>query len=161
MIEWGQGDMLRVRLDAIVNPVNCAGVMGAGLAKAIKATHPWCFTPYAKACRVGDLVPGRVIPASNPDRLGFPRWILNFPTKRHWRESSRLADVDAGLAALVELVATMGIKSVAVPPLGCGLGGLCWEDVEPLLQARLGGAPGRFVVFVHPARNDSGRSGPR
>lgn len=123
-------DILRSAAEALVNPVNCVGVMGAGLAKQFKAAFPDNFEAYEAACRRGEISPGRIHAFDRgPDCM--PRWVINFPTKRHWREASRLDDIEKGLDSLEETIRKLGIRSLAIPPLGCGLGGLDWDDVRP------------------------------
>lgn len=135
MIRFTHGNIFQSRCEALINPVNCVGVMGKGLALQFKQLFPANFTSYAQACRAGALAPGRmhVFATGSPQ----PRYIVNFPTKRHWRDPSRLDDVDQGLTALAHAIATNGIRSIAIPPLGCGLGGLPWPDVRALILQRL------------------------
>jgi O-acetyl-ADP-ribose deacetylase (regulator of RNase III) len=128
------GDLLRDDAQALVNPVNTAGVMGKGLALQFKRAYPDNFTAYAKTCAEGRMHPGDILCVPVDDR-----WILNFPTKRHWRSKSRLEDIEAGLDDLVRLLNELDIVSVAVPPLGCGHGGLAWPTVHSLIVAKLGG----------------------
>ncbi|TMQ91462.1 macro domain-containing protein [Actinomadura soli] len=108
--------------------------MGKGLALQFKRAFPAAFTAYATACADGRVRPGEVLPVPIDDG----RWILHFPTKRHWRSRSRLDDIEAGLDDLVRVLADLKIVSVAVPPLGCGHGGLDWGVVHPLITAALG-----------------------
>lgn len=125
------GDILRSAAHTLVNAVNCVGVMGKGLAIQFKAAFPAMFASYAVACRLGELGPGRLHTFELPDG----RWVVNLPTKRHWREPSRLEDVEAGLLALVEWVDARKISSVAVPALGCTNGGLPWAVIRPMIEA--------------------------
>lgn len=134
MIVERTGDLLRDDAQALVNPVNTAGVMGKGLALQFKRAYPDNFTSYAKACAEGRMRPGEILCVLVDDR-----WILNFPTKRHWRSKSRLEDIEAGLDDLVRFLNELDIGSVAVPPLGCGHGGLKWPTVHSLIVAKLGG----------------------
>lgn len=128
-----RGDLLDARVDALVNPVNCVGVMGKGLALAFKRAHPAVFREYARACAAGEVVVGRMHTCETGRAL--PRWVINFPTKRHYREPSRLIDVESGLVALVAEVRRLELASIAIPALGCGLGGLAWDDVRPRIEA--------------------------
>lgn len=137
MIEVGQGNLLEAQVEALVNTVNCDGFMGKGIALQFKQAFPDNFKAYQKACRAGEVVLGRMFVFDN-GRLFYPRFIINFPTKKHWRSRSRIEDIQAGLEALVEQVRQLGIQSIAVPPLGCGLGGLDWRDVGPRIEAALG-----------------------
>src|SRR6266496_2789667 len=102
--------------------------MGKGIALQFKQAFPENFKAYEAACKAGQVVPGRMF-IYDYDKLINPRHIINFPTKRHWRGQSRIADIRSGLEALINDVRTLGIRSIAVPPLGCGLGGLDWREV--------------------------------
>ena len=145
MIEYATGDIFSQPHFAIVNPVNCAGVMGAGLALQFKRKYPACFPPYRKACMQGALRPGTVLLC--PTGLPIPHWIVHFPTKRHWRDPSRLRDIEQGLHDLASAIRLHGIPSIAVPPLGCGLGGLDWPSVRALIEATLSDLPCAVTVF--------------
>jgi O-acetyl-ADP-ribose deacetylase (regulator of RNase III) len=129
MIQLGTGDILESPAEALVNTVNCVGVMGRGIALQFKNRYPENYKEYALACKLNDVRPGRMF-ITNTNQLQGPRYIVNFPTKRHWRGKSRLEDIDAGLADLVRVVEDLKITSIAVPPLGCGLGGLPWQLVK-------------------------------
>ncbi len=142
------GDLFAADTDAIVNAVNCVGVMGKGLALAFKKQFPDNFEAYRRACDTGEVMPGKMFVV---ERASAPRWIINFPTKRHWRSPSTLDDVRSGLVDLIAQVKSREIKSVAIPALGCGLGGLRWEDVRPaILDACAPLTDVRFVVFPPP-----------
>jgi O-acetyl-ADP-ribose deacetylase (regulator of RNase III) len=132
MIQRVRGNLLAADVEALVNAVNCVGAMGKGLAAQFKTQFPDVFQAYARACEVGEVEPGRMHVVETG--LVSPRLVINFPTKRHWRDRSLLEDVDAGLAALVREVKIRAIRSIAVPALGCGLGGLSWEDVAPRIE---------------------------
>ncbi len=133
MIELGRGNILEVEAEALVNTVNCVGVMGKGIALQFKRAFPHNYAAYRKACDAGDVAPGRMHVHATSSLVG-PRIIINFPTKRHWRNPSQLDDVTEGLRDLVWIVREHGIQSIAVPPLGCGNGGLDWAQVEPLIR---------------------------
>ena len=132
-MEFVNGDILQANTEAIVNTVNCVGYMGRGIAAQFKRMYPENFKAYAAACKRSEVVPGNMF-VFETGPLEYPRFIVNFPTKRHFRAASRLEDVKAGLVALVHEVTTRGIESIAIPPLGCGLGGLSWTDVRPLIE---------------------------
>jgi O-acetyl-ADP-ribose deacetylase (regulator of RNase III) len=149
MIEYASGDILKCEADALVNTVNCVGVMGRGIALQFKHAYPGNFTAYAAACRRGEVQPGRMF-VFETGQLTPPRYIVNFPTKRHWRGRSRIDDIDAGLAALVEEIRARGIHSIAIPPLGSGLGGLEWAEVKPRIEAALAVLADVRVVILEP-----------
>lgn len=158
MIRFAAGDIFAQSAVALVNPVNCVGVMGRGLAVQFRRRFPDAFEPYRQACRDRALRPGRVLVW--PTRRPAPRWIVHFPTKRHWRDPSRLEDIDAGLRDLAAAVRRHRMPSVAVPPLGCGLGGLDWASVRPLLEAHLADLPCAVIALRPvPARRDPGSPG--
>lgn len=136
MIEYTRGDILADQSEALVNTVNCVGVMGRGIALQFKNAFPANFKAYAVACKQGEVQPGRLF-IYETGQLTPPRYIVNFPTKRHWRGKSRMADIEAGLVTLVEWIRERGIGSIAIPPLGSGLGGLDWADVRPRIEAAL------------------------
>jgi O-acetyl-ADP-ribose deacetylase (regulator of RNase III) len=150
MIEYTTGDLLHEDAEALVNTVNCVGVMGRGIALQFKNAFPANFVTYAAACKQGEVQPGRMFTFETGE-LTNPRYIINFPTKRHWRGKSRLGDIEAGLEALVEEIRSREIRSVAIPPLGSGLGGLDWMVVRQLIEAALGGLAGVRVIVYEPA----------
>lgn len=133
MIEVRQDDLFDDPAEALVNTVNCEGVMGRGIALQFKRRFPKNYEAYAKACKRGEVVPGRVFVFETGAFMG-PQFIFNFPTKRHWRMASRMEDIEAGLRDLVRVVRELGIASVAIPPLGCGLGGLSWPEVKARVE---------------------------
>ena len=137
MIEYKVGDILTEDVEALVNTVNCVGVMGRGIALQFKKTFPENYRSYAAACKRNEVQPGRMF-ISETGRLTNPRYIINFPTKCHWREKSRMEDIDTGLVDLAERVRSQNIRSIAIPPLGSGLGGLDWSEVRPRIEAELG-----------------------
>ena len=133
MIRFTTGDILAEDAEALVNTVNCVGVMGRGIALQFKKAYPENFRVYAEACERGDVSPGRMF-VFETGALTNPRYIVNFPTKRHWRGNSRIDDIDSGLKDLVSVIREHGIRSIAVPPLGSGLGGLDWSNVRPRIE---------------------------
>jgi O-acetyl-ADP-ribose deacetylase (regulator of RNase III) len=149
MIELGHGDLLQADAEALVNAINCVGVMGKGIALQFKQAFPENFRRYAQAC-AGEVRPGRmfVVDTGIPGRH---RYIVNFPTKRHWRNGSRLEDIESGLRALVEEVQQRDIRSIAIPPLGCGNGGLRWADVKPRIEAAFAELAHVRVVLFEPS----------
>ena len=150
MIKLTRGDILRADAEALVNPVNCVGVMGRGLALQIKHAFPENFRVYHAACKRGEVQPGSMLVVETGQRTN-PRYVVNFPTKRHWRANSLLADIDAGLVALVAEVKSRDMRSIAVPPLGCGLGGLDWRDVRPRIERAFAALPNVRVSLFEPA----------
>lgn len=133
MIELCQGNLLEAQVEVLVNTVNTQGIMGKGIALQFKKAFPEMFKDYQKACKNGEVQIGRVHIYETKSLTG-PRFIINFPTKKHWSESSSLDYIKSGLKSLIEEILFRGIKSIALPPLGCGLGGLKWENVFPLIE---------------------------
>lgn len=150
MIEFTTGDILKVEADALVNTVNCVGVMGRGIALQFKKAFPGNFKAYESACRRQEVRPGAMLVVETGE-LTSPRFIINFPTKRHWKGASRMEDIEAGLPALVAAIRERGIRSIAVPPLGCGLGGLAWNDVRPRIERALSQLEGVRVIVLEPS----------
>lgn len=150
MIEYTSGDILKQDAEAIINTVNCVGVMGRGIALQFKKEFPDNFAAYAVACKNGEVQPGRMFVFAT-GLLTHPRFIINFPTKRHWRGKSRMEDIESGLQALVEVIHQYNIRSVAIPPLGCGLGGLVWSAVKPRIEAALAPLAGVQIFVFEPA----------
>jgi O-acetyl-ADP-ribose deacetylase (regulator of RNase III) len=133
MLTYATGDILKAQCEALVNPVNCVGVMGAGLAAQFRKAFPENFKAYKYACGNG----GVHIGCSFIVRIQgneYPYYIFNFPTKQHWRDASCISDIIRGLSDLAYVVKCHGIKSVALPALGCGLGGLSWPEVKPNIE---------------------------
>ncbi|MGV0954830.1 MAG: type II toxin-antitoxin system antitoxin DNA ADP-ribosyl glycohydrolase DarG [Fluviibacter sp.] len=150
MIELVSGNILEDESDAIVNTVNCVGVMGRGIALQFKNAWPKNFKAYEAACKREEVLPGRMF-VYETGQLSGPKFIINFPTKRHWRGKSHIQDVVSGLQALVKEIEQRGIRSIAVPPLGSGLGGLNWKEVLPLIEKNLGSLSGVRVRVYEPA----------
>lgn len=151
MIEVTRGNLLEADVEAIVNTVNTVGVMGKGIALQFKKAFPDNFAAYKRACDNYELQPGIVLVVANRELTGNPRFIINFPTKRHWRGKSRMEDVESGLEALKREVRARGIKSIAIPPLGCGNGGLRWSDVLPRIQSAFADLQDVRVLVFEPA----------
>ena len=149
MIEFTTGDILDADAEALVNTVNCVGIMGRGIALQFKNRFPANFKAYAAACVHEEVQPGRMF-VFETHTLTNPKFIINFPTKRHWKGKSRMEDIDSGLVALVEEIRTRGIRSIAIPPLGSGLGGLNWADVRPRIEVALRGINDLSVLVFEP-----------
>lgn len=149
MINFFRGDILSADAEALVNTVNCVGVMGRGIALQFKNMFPENFLAYAKACDRGDVQPGRMF-VYETGELTNPKYIINFPTKRHWRGKSRVEDIESGLQALRTEIEQRDIRSIAVPPLGSGLGGLNWADVRPRIVSALNGISNVRIDIYEP-----------
>lgn len=145
-IREARRDLLASGADALVNTVNTVGVMGKGIALQFKQAYPGNFRAYAEACRRGQVIPGHMF-VWHTGQMGSPRFIVNFPTKRHWRDGSRIEDIRDGLLDLAKFIGDHGVTSIAIPPLGCGLGGLRWEDVRPLIVAALEHVDAEIVLY--------------
>jgi len=145
-----KGDILHADADAVVNTVNCVGVMGRGIALQFRRAFPENFRVYQEACKRGELRPGMVL-THKTKTLTRPYYVINFPTKTHWKGKSKLEYIEFGLRALVEEVKRLGIRTVAVPPLGCGLGGLRWSDVRPLIEQAFEQVPDVHVLLYQPS----------
>jgi O-acetyl-ADP-ribose deacetylase (regulator of RNase III) len=150
MIRLTRGNILEAEAEAIVNTVNCVGVMGKGIALRFKKAFPDNFREYKNACNRKEVQPGGMFIYDSADMLG-PRYIVNFPTKRHWKGKSRYEDVESGLVALVADVRRLGITSIAIPPLGCGLGGLDWARVRNMVMQAFDALPNVDVQLYEPA----------
>lgn len=150
MIEFRTGDIFSADVEALVNTVNCVGVMGRGIALQFKNNFPANFKAYAAASARDQVQPGKMF-VFETGTLTNPKFIINFPTKRHWRGKSRMEDIDAGLTALVEEIRNRGIRSIAIPPLGSGLGGLDWAEVRPRIEEALRGIANLNVIVFEPS----------
>lgn len=150
MLHYRHGNLLEASAQAYVNPVNTVGVMGKGLALAFKNRFPDAYDAYRTACKRGEVSIGRVFVYDRGEGTGRPQMILHVPTKRHWREPSQMAFVEQGLRALVDAVERRGISSIAVPALGCGLGGLSWSEVRPRMVQALQALPHVEVYLFLP-----------
>lgn len=155
MIEFKKGNLFGEHVDALVNSVNCVGVMGRGVALQFKKAFPENFAFYEKACRRGEVEPGKML-VFGTERLS-PRWIINFPTKRHWRGASRMGDIETGLADLRAVIQAKSITSIAMPPLGSGLGGLPWDEVRERIISALESVPDVKVIVYEPSAEIKGR----
>lgn len=144
-----QGNLLDARVEAVVNTVNTVGVMGKGIALMFREKYPENFKAYEAACRAGEVQVGRMFVTAGVE-LGGPRWIINFPTKKHWRQPTKLEWVQTGLVALKEMIREKGIRSIALPPLGCGNGGLEWVVVRPMIEGIFGDLADVDVTVYEP-----------
>lgn len=150
-ITLARGDLLKQDdVDAIVNTVNCVGVMGKGIALQFRNKWPENFHRYEAACKAKQVRPGRMF-VFDSGGLVKPNFIINFPTKDHWRGKSRIEFIRDGLVDLVAQVRRLGIKSIAIPPLGCGNGGLDWSEVQPLIESAFVELPEVDVRLFPPA----------
>ena len=149
MITYKTGDILGEPADALVNTVNCVGIMGRGVALQFKRAFPDNFKAYVIRCKQNQMRPGQVFVF---ERGGVvpPRYIINFPTKRHWRGKSRIEDIESGLASLAQEIQAYRICSIAIPPLGSGLGGLHWASVRERMEAILSTLDDVEVVIFEP-----------
>ncbi|MBS7565904.1 macro domain-containing protein [Mucilaginibacter sp. Bleaf8] len=146
MITYTKGDLLDAQVDALVNAVNTVGVMGKGIALQFKNRFPENFKAYKDAVSNGILVTGKVqvVPVNSSTGV---KYIVNFPTKQHWRNPSKLIWVEEGLTDLVTQIKVYDIQSIAIPPLGCGNGGLDWGTVKPLIENALAGLNINVVIY--------------
>ena len=152
-VTFKQGDMFAEPADAIVNTVNCVGVMGKGVALEFKRRWPGNFEEYKRLCDRRILRPGKVFVYQNTDMLDQDNWkfLVNFPTKDHWRGKSQIGFIDKGLDDFLAQVEKLGIRSVVLPPLGCGNGGLEWKEVKPLLIRKLSPVDGVEFLVLEPS----------
>ncbi|MBP7461590.1 MAG: macro domain-containing protein [Candidatus Delongbacteria bacterium] len=149
MIVYKIGDLLSEDVEALVNTVNCVGIMGRGIALQFKKHFPDNYKVYEKACKQEDVVPGKMF-VYETGNLTNPKYIVNFPTKRHWRGVSRYEDIDSGLEDLIHVIKKYSIKSIALPPLGCGLGGLDWNKVRKRIEFFLAGFTDIDITVFEP-----------
>lgn len=146
MITYKTGNLLAAGTEALVNTVNTVGVMGKGIALQFKEKFPENYKAYLAACKNNEVQIGKMF-VTNVNRIDNLRYIINFPTKQHWRNPSKLEYIHAGLLDLRRLIEDDHIQSLALPPLGCGNGGLNWADVKPLIESVLGDLPVDIIVF--------------
>lgn len=160
-ITFTQGNLLDSKAEALVNTVNTLGVMGKGIALMFKEVFPDNFNAYEAACQSNEVKLGQMFVTERHDMFG-PRWIINFPTKANWRFPSRIEWIEEGLKDLRRVIAEKEIRSIAIPPLGSGNGGLNWKDVKPRIEAALSGISGLEVIVYEPTnkyQNVSKRQG--
>ena len=137
MIHFTKGNMMTSSAEALVNTVNTVGVMGKGIALQFKEEFPKNFLTYKAACSSGELTPGKLLITKELNSKGEEKIIINFPTKLHWRNPSKYEYITEGLKELVKAISEHNIKSIAIPPLGCGNGGLDWNIVKGMIEEAL------------------------
>jgi O-acetyl-ADP-ribose deacetylase (regulator of RNase III) len=160
MIKFTKGDILAADAEALVNTVNCVGFMGRGIALQFKNAFPQNFKVYEEVCKRGEMQPGRVL-VYETGSITNPKYIINFPTKRHWRGKSRIGDIESGLQSLVDEITKRQIHSLAIPPLGSGLGGLYWPEVRSLIEDYLRPLANVSILVFEPAESPTLRAASR
>jgi O-acetyl-ADP-ribose deacetylase (regulator of RNase III) len=150
MLKLTKGDILKADSEALVNTVNCMGIMGRGIALQFRKAFPDNFKVYESACDKKQLHPGWML-VYDLNRFENPRYVINFPTKRHWKGNSKIEDIESGLKALIDEVKKRNIRSIAIPPLGCGLGGLDWQKVKAIIEKAFKDLPQVDVLLYEPA----------
>lgn len=161
MITFTQGNLLDAPAEALVNTVNTVGVMGKGVALMFKEAFPENFKAYEAACTKHEVQVGHMF-VTRRDSLIGPKWIINFPTKKHWRQPSNIDWIESGLDDLKRVIIECKIRSIAIPPLGSGNGGLNWENVKPKIENALGSLSDVQVIVFEPTakyQNVAKRSG--
>ena len=148
MIEFLARNILAADVEAVVNPANAHGVMGAGLALQFKNKYPRMFAEYKHRCAAGEFGPGQVMPVKVAD--SNPQWVLNFATKDHWRDPSKIEYIERGLADLRRAILSLKLTSVAIPALGCGLGQLDWPTVRARIEDFASTLPKIRVLVYEP-----------
>ena len=146
MITYETGNLLAAQVEALVNTMNTVGVMGKGIALQFKEAFPENYRAYAAACKKGAVVTGRMF-VTETNRIDGLRYIINFPTKMHWKQPSKLEFIREGLEDLKRVLLEKNIHSIALPPLGCGNGGLDWGAVKPLIEEVLHDLPVAILVY--------------
>lgn len=149
MMRFTQGNLLDANVEAVVNAVNTVGVMGKGIALMFKERFPKNYREYVAASKVGEIRIGEMFVSATEESTG-PRWVINFPTKKHWRHPARIEWVREGLVALNKVIRDKQIKSIAIPALGCGNGGLNWSDVRPVIQQYLSDLTEVEIIVYEP-----------
>ncbi|OWL95127.1 hypothetical protein CBQ26_13835 [Deinococcus indicus] len=148
MINSGKGNLLQADVEALVNTVNTVGVMGKGIALQFKRAFPKNYKDYVAAAKAGEVRIGRMFVSEQP--LHRPHYVINFPTKQHWRAPSEIRFIEEGLEDLVRVIRAHNIRSIAIPPLGCGNGGLDWAEVKPLVEQAFANLPDVEVLLFAP-----------
>ena len=151
MIKTVQGDLLKANAESLVNTVNCVGIMGRGIAAQFKKAFPQNYKAYKKVCDSKELHTGKMFVFKlSDDFYSSQKFVINFPTKRHWKGKSRIEDIEIGLKALVNDITELGLSSIAIPPLGCGLGGLNWNQVRDMIEVAFSEIPEVEVLLYEP-----------
>lgn len=151
MIYYTQGNLLEADVEALVNTVNTVGVMGKGIALMFKERFPKNMDAYAQACKKGEVITGKMFVTATDELVG-PQWVVNFPTKQHWRSKSKMEWIEEGLQDLRRFINDKKIKSIAIPPLGSGHGGLDWQDVKPKIIDALSDIEGVDIWLYEPTK---------
>jgi len=151
MMRFTKGNLLDANVEAVVNTVNTVGVMGKGIALMFKERFPKNYQEYLAATKSGAVQIGKMF-VSATDELTGPKWVINFPTKKHWRHPTKIEWVREGLVALKGTIREKQIRSIAIPPLGCGNGGLNWSDVRPLIAKYLGDLTDVEIIVYEPTQ---------
>ena len=149
MIKEVTGNIFDADVEALVNPVNCVGVMGAGLAKQFKEKYPRYFQFYTACCKAEIIYLGNVHIYETEAKTSH-RYLISFPTKRHWKDVSEYPVIKEGLIDLCSVISAFRIASIAIPALGCGLGGLDWEEIKPLIYTILGNLEDVEILLYPP-----------
>jgi len=149
MIKYTKGNLLESDVEALVNTVNTVGVMGKGIALMFKERFPINMSEYANACKDKEVVTGKMFITETRELMG-PRWVINFPTKKHWRNPSKLEWIEEGLDDLKEFILCNKVKSIAIPPLGAGNGGLDWAIVRAAIEKHLSDLENIEILVYEP-----------
>lgn len=149
MLKYVSSSLFESPAQTLVNAVNTVGIMGKGIAAEFKQRYPGMFERYARYCKDGSLDIGKLYLYRTPNKL-----VLNFPTKKHWKQPSKLEYIEAGLRKFVDTYEAHGIASISFPQLGCGNGGLSWTEVQPLMESYLKPLP--IPVLIHLAERPGG-----
>ncbi|SET32932.1 macro domain-containing protein [Thorsellia anophelis] len=153
MIIFKTGNIFTENVEAIVNPVNCVGVMGRGIALQFKQRYTENYKDYVAACNRKEVQPGKMFVHRNKLLIN-PSFIINFPTKRHWRNQSKIEDIQLGLKDLIKVIGELNIQSVALPALGSGLGGLNWNEVRIEIQKEMSSLPDVEIIVFEPFKTE-------
>ena len=149
MMKFTKGNLLDANVEAVVNTVNTVGVMGKGIALMFKERFPDNYKAYVAACKAGEVQIGKMF-VTSVNEMKDPRWVINFPTKKHWRQPTKLEWIREGLVVLKDVIREKQIHSIAIPPLGCGNGGLDWSEVCPVIKAALGNLEDVEIIVYEP-----------